>query len=203
MSEQQTPERNGVEPEQQTAERNRAEPEQQQAPEGNRAEPEQQQAPEGNRAEPESDALEKAKTRIAQLEDNWRRAAAELDNFRKRCAKDLVRAREQERARTAAAWLPVVDNLERALEHASSDPDQIIEGVRAVYQQALSVLADLGFPRRDDTGKVFDPALHEAVGTIANKELVPGTVAHVVRPGYGPDDEILRPAAVVVATRSD
>ena len=191
MSEQQTPERNGVEPEQQIAERNRAEPEQQ------------QQAPEGNRAEPESDALEKAKTRIAQLEDNWRRAAAELDNFRKRCAKDLVRAREQERARTAAAWLPVVDNLERALEHASSDPDQIIEGVRAVYQQALSVLADLGFPRRDDTGKVFDPALHEAVGTIANKELVPGTVAHVVRPGYGPDDEILRPAAVVVATRSD
>jgi molecular chaperone GrpE len=191
MSEQQTPERNGVEPEQQTAERNRAELEQQ------------QQAPEGNRAEPDSDALEKAKTRIAQLEDNWRRAAAELDNFRKRCAKDLVRAREQERARTAAAWLPVVDNLERALEHASSDPDQIIEGVRAVYQQALSVLADLGFPRRDDTGKVFDPALHEAVGTIANKELVPGTVAHVVRPGYGPDDEILRPAAVVVATRSD
>jgi molecular chaperone GrpE len=45
-------------------------------------------------------------------------------------------------------WLPVVDNLERALEHASSDPDQIIEGVRAVYQQALSVLADLGFPAR-------------------------------------------------------
>ena len=134
MSEQQTPERNGVEPEQQTAERNRAELEQ-------------QQAPEDNRAEPESDALEKAKTRIAQLEDNWRRVAAELDNFRKRCAKDLVRAREQERARTAAAWLPVVDSLERALEHASADPDQIIEGVRAVYQQALSVLADLGFPK--------------------------------------------------------
>ena len=175
--------------EQQTVERNRAGPE--------------QQAPEGNRAEPESDALEKAKTRIAQLEDNWRRAAAELANIRTRCAKDLDRAREQARARTAAAWLPVVDNLERALEHASSDPDQIIEGIRAVYQQTLSVLADLGFPRRDDTGKVFDPALHEAVGTVANKELVPGTVAHVVRAGYGSDDEILRPAAVVVATRSD
>ena len=69
-----------------------------------------------------------------------------VGQLRKRCAKDLVRAREQERVRTTAAWLPVVDNLERALEHASSDPDQIIEGVRAVYQQALSVLADLGFP---------------------------------------------------------
>jgi len=89
------------------------------------------------------------------------------------------------------------------LEHASSDPEQIIEGLRAVHQQALSVLAGLGFPRRDDTGKAFDPAVHEAVGTVADKELVPGTVAHVVRPGYGPDEEILRPAAVVVATRSD
>jgi len=167
-----------------------------------------QQTPERNSDEPEarereSGELEKARARIAQLEDGWRRAAAELDNFRKRCAKDLVRAREQERARTAAGWLPVVDNLELALEHASSDPEHIIDGVRAVHQQALSILAGLGFPRRDDTGKAFDPALHEAIGTIAAKELVPGTVAQVVRPGYGPDDEILRPAAVVVATRSD
>jgi molecular chaperone GrpE len=170
MSEQQTPERNGDEPEVR---------------------------------EPKSGELEKARARIAQLEDGWRRAAAELDNFRKRCAKDLVRAREQERARTAAGWLPIVDNLELALEHASSDPEHIIEGVRAVHQQALSILAGLGFPRRDDSGKAFDPALHEAIGTIADKELVPGTVAQVVRPGYGSDEEILRPAAVVVATRSD
>jgi molecular chaperone GrpE len=167
-----------------------------------------QQKPERNSDEtevhePTSDALEQSRARITQLEDGWRRAAAELDNFRKRCAKDLVRAREQERARTAAGWLPVVDNLERALEHASSDPEQIIQGVRAVHQQALAVLADLGFPRREDTGRAFDPSLHEAIGTIADKELVPGTVAQVVRPGYGRDDEILRPAAVVVATRSE
>ncbi len=142
--------------------------------------------------------------RIAELEDSWRRTAAELDNFRKRSAKDLVRAREQERASVAARWLPVLDNLERALEHASSNPDQIVEGVRAVHQQALAILADLGYPRRDDeTGKPFDPAHHEAVSTIADGDLVPGTVAHVVRPGYGPDGEILRPASVVVATRSE
>ena len=188
MSEQQTPERNDIGAGQQTPDRDPAEP---------------KQATEGKRSEPDPNALETAKARIAQLEDGWRRAAAELDNFRKRCAKDLVRAREQERARTAAGWLPVVDNLELALEHASYDPTQIIEGVRAVHQQALSVLAGLGFPRREDAGKAFDPALHEAVGTIADEELVPGTVARVVRPGYGPDEEILRPAAVVVATRSD
>jgi molecular chaperone GrpE len=163
-----------------------------------------QRTPEPSSAEPEQQSPEEeAQARIAQLEDGWRRAAAELDNFRKRCAKDLVRAREQEKARTTAGWLPIVDSLERALEHAESDPEHIIEGVRAVHQQALSVLASLGFPQRDDAGKAFDPALHEAVGTVADKELMPGTVAQVVRPGYGSDNEILRPAAVVVATRSD
>ena len=141
-------------------------------------------------------------SRIAELEDRWRRSAAELDNFRKRCAQELVRARDQERAWTAAKWLPVVDNLERALDHASSsDHDQLVEGIRAVQQQALAVLTDLGYPRRDDAGTAFDPAVHEAVGTVADEELVPGTVATVVRPGYGTDGEVLRPAAVMVATR--
>jgi molecular chaperone GrpE len=150
------------------------------------------------------DSTAATEKRIAELEDSWRRTAAELDNFRKRCARDVVRAREQERASVAARWLPVLDNLERALEHASSNPDQILEGVRAVHQQALAILADLGYPRRDDeTGKAFDPAHHEAVSTIADVDLVPGTVAHVVRPGYGPDGEILRPASVVVATRRE
>ncbi|GAA1148774.1 nucleotide exchange factor GrpE [Nocardioides aquiterrae] len=159
--------------------------------------------------EPESsgedvvDSAADTEKRIAELEDSWRRTAAELDNFRKRCAQDVIRAREQERASVAGRWLPVLDNLERALEHASSAPDQIVEGVRAVHQQALSVLADLGYPRRDDeTGKAFDPAHHEAVSTVTADDLVPGTVAHVVRPGYGPDDGILRPASVVVATRT-
>lgn len=139
---------------------------------------------------------------IAELEDSWRRTAAELDNVRKRCARDVLRAREQERAAVASRWLPVLDNLERALEHAASDPDQIVEGVRAVHQQALTVLADLGYPRRDDeTGTAFDPSLHEAVSTVADEGLVPGTVAHVVRPGYGSAGAILRPASVVVATR--
>jgi molecular chaperone GrpE len=140
--------------------------------------------------------------RIAELEDAWRRAAAELDNVRKRSAQEAVRVREQERAAVAASWLPVVDNLERALEHASSEPDAVLEGVRAVLAQAVGVLADLGYPRRDDDGRAFDPALHEAVGTVSADGLTPGTVAQVVRPGYGPDDKILRPAAVVVATRA-
>jgi molecular chaperone GrpE len=152
-------------------------------------------------AEDGPDPLEVATQRAVELEDNWRRTAAELDNHRKRTATDVERARKQERARVASAWLPVLDNLERALEHAPAESDQVIEGVRAVLQQAIATIGDLGFPRRDDLGKPFDPAVHEAVGTVADDQLVPGTVAEVVRPGYGTDDEVLRPSAVVVVTR--
>lgn len=165
-----------------------------------------QEMPEADAAQDEATqneaaAQNEAARQIADLEDNWRRTAAELDNFRKRCAQDLLRTRQEERASVAARWLPVIDNLDRALEHASSEPDQIIEGVRGVYQQALSVLSELGFPRRDDAGRAFDPALHEAVSAVTDEKFVPGTVARVVRPGYGTDERILRPAAVVVATR--
>src|ERR1700742_4395013 len=106
---------------------------------------------------------------IAELEDAWRRTAAELDNFRKRCARDVVRGREQERADVATRWLPVLDNLERALEHASSDSESVVEGVRAVLAQAITVLTDLGFPRRDDHGRAFDPSVHEAVSTLSGE----------------------------------
>jgi molecular chaperone GrpE len=141
----------------------------------------------------------------AALEEGWRRTAAELANFRARCARDVKRARDQERSRVAAAWLPVIDNLERALEHAepAADTDPMVEGVQAVRQQALSVLESLGFRQVDDTGQPFDPALHEAVSTVSDASAVPGTVARVLRPRYGEADSMLRPAAVVVATRSE
>src|SRR3954465_8680269 len=131
MPEQQIPDRDGGEPERPASVCDQDE--------------DAQSTPGSDRAEYTSEAGEEvAQARIAELQDGWQRVAAELDNFRKRCARDLARARQQERARTAAGWLPVVDNLERALEHALSDPGQIIEGVRAVHQQALSVLAALG-----------------------------------------------------------
>ena len=60
----------------------------------------------------------------------------------------------------AQRWLPVVDNLDRALDHAGADPDRVIDGVRAVRDQAVRVLAELGFPRRDDAGEKFGPARH-------------------------------------------
>jgi molecular chaperone GrpE len=147
-------------------------------------------------AEPSRDAL---RARIAELEDQRLRALADADNVRKRCARDIERARSEERARVAADWLPVLDNLDLALAHADADPAVIIDGVRAVRDQAAGVLQRLGFPRRDDTGTVFDPSRHDAVGSRAGTGAQAGTVVEVLRPAYGEGDHQLRPAQVVVA----
>jgi molecular chaperone GrpE len=139
--------------------------------------------------------------KVADLEDRWKRALADLDNLWKRFTREVERERAAERARVAAAWLPVLDNLELALDHAGADPTALLEGVRAVRDQALAVLRGLGFTRHDDAGTPFDPSRHEAVSTVADRQAAPGTVMHVVRPGYGEGDTLLRPAAVVVSTK--
>jgi molecular chaperone GrpE len=144
-----------------------------------------------------------AAAELAAAEDRWRRALADLDNLRKRYARELAREREAERARVAAAWLPVLDNLERALAHAArdtaSDRDALVEGLRSVREQALEVLASLGYPRQDEAGVPFDPARHEAISVVEDPKAPPGTVVRVLHPGYGQGDRQLRPAAVAVA----
>jgi molecular chaperone GrpE len=141
------------------------------------------------------------KRQVAELEDRWRRALADLDNLRKRYERDSAQQRARERAEVAAAWLPVVDHLELALAHATANPASIIDGVRAVRDQALAVLAGLGHPRRDDLGSAFNPARHEAVAATPADHVPAGTVLEVVRPAYGEGERQLRPAAVVVAAR--
>ncbi|MEU9836388.1 nucleotide exchange factor GrpE [Streptosporangium sp. NPDC048047] len=139
------------------------------------------------------------RARVAELEDLWKRALADLDNLRKRVSRDAGRVRLEERARAAGEWLPVLDNLERALEHTEGDPASLAAGLRAVLQQGLTVLTDLGFPRRDDTGETFDPARHEAVAVVPRDDVPAGTVLAVVLPAYGDGERQLRPAQVVVS----
>jgi molecular chaperone GrpE len=139
--------------------------------------------------------------RVAVLEDRLRRTLADLANVRKRHARELERQRAAEEQRVAAAWLPVLDNLDLALGHADADPSSIIEGVRAVRDQALAVLAGLGFARHDEVGVPFDPVRHEVVNVVQDPEAEPGTVVRVLRPGYGAAERQLRPGAVTVAGR--
>lgn len=143
------------------------------------------------------------RVRLADAQDQRLRALADLDNLRKRCATQVSRARAEASSTVAAEWLPVVDNLDRALSHARAEPDAIIEGVKAVRDQALAVLDGLGYGRRVDRGEKFDPARHEAVAKRPEPDTEPGTVIEVVRAGYGEGDHQLRPAQVVVAERGE
>jgi molecular chaperone GrpE len=145
----------------------------------------------------------KAEEAAAALEDRLRRALADLDNLRKRYARELERERIADRVRVLSEWLPVVDNLERALVHADGDAGPLVQGVQAVWAQAMAALARLGFDRFEDVGQPFDPERHEAVGAAAASDVPPATVVSAVRPGYASSDIVLRPAAVVVSKSAD
>ncbi|GAA2355259.1 nucleotide exchange factor GrpE [Nonomuraea africana] len=158
--------------------------------------------PEASSEEDPAALAERLKAQVAELEDVGRRALADADNLRKRFEREADRERRRERARVAARWLPVLDNLERALQHAEADPGLILDGVRAVRDQAVEVLAELGYPRRDEVGVPFDPALHEAVSVMMDTDAIPGTVVRVLQPGYGDGEHQLRPALVSVAAKA-
>jgi molecular chaperone GrpE len=138
---------------------------------------------------------------VDEVEDRLRWALADLDNLRKRFAREVDRERMGERERVLAAWLPVLDNLERALDVATEpSTSQLLEGLRAVRDQAVGVLERLGFPRFEDVGEPFDPSRHEAVTAVPAGDDVPaGTIVAATRPGYGRNGTLLRPASVVVA----
>ncbi len=164
-----------------------------------------QQNPTGapTQAEDRSNEVADLQQKVAELEGRWRQSLADLDNLRKRVARDSQRIVEQEQGRLTEQWLPVVDNLELAIAHADADPATIVPGVKAVLSLAIDLLARLGYPRHDDVGVPFDPSRHEAVSVVHASDVPEGTVVDVVRPGYGGDDHPLRPASVVVASRPD
>jgi molecular chaperone GrpE len=190
-----------------------------QPPPGTAADPGAAASPEQRTDRGEADRAEASATRAdassesaaaegpdaAELEDRWRRALADLANLRKRYAQEMRRERAAERELVTSAFLPILDNLDRALEHAGADPRSIIEGIRALREQALTVVAGLGFRREDEAGVPFDPARHEVVGVVDadSSNAAPGSVAAVVRPGYGAEGHQLRPAAVTVAQRPE
>lgn len=137
------------------------------------------------------------------IEQRWRRALDDLDSLRRRYDRQMAREQAVERCRVVASWLPVVDNLDLAVAHAGDGGDGVVEGVRAIRDQAVGVLSALGYPRHDEVGVPFDPVTHEAVSVECHDDQPPGVVLRVLRPGYGDGDRQLRPASVVVSGEPD
>jgi molecular chaperone GrpE len=142
-------------------------------------------------------ATDELNDELARIEDRYRRALADLDNYRKRSSREIERRTTEVRESMIRDWLDVVDSVERAIRIEPQGPCR--EGLQAVMQQIDSVLAREGVSRTGAPGEAFDPERHDAVATRAADGTAPHTVVEVPRSGFVLGDRVIRPAQVVVA----
>jgi molecular chaperone GrpE len=131
--------------------------------------------------------------------DLAKRTQADFENYRKRAAKEAAAAGERAKSGLVRELLPVVDNLERALDSAGEQEQHLAEGVRLVHSELIAVLERNGVEQFDPAGESFDPTLHEALSTRPADGTEPGKVVDVVEKGYKANGTVLRPARVVVS----
>jgi molecular chaperone GrpE len=161
-----------------------------------------QASPGGAQAEPEQQpsAVEALRR---EAEENWNkylRVAAELDNFRKRSARDVDVARKTGAERLAKGLLPVRDSMEAALASADkADLKTLIDGQQATLRLLDQALVAAEITEIDPHGEPFDPAKHEALSMMPAPNVEPNTVIEVVQKGYQMNDRLLRAAKVIVA----
>ncbi len=145
--------------------------------------------------------LEEKEKEAKEIYDRFLRMAADLENFRKRAARekeDYVKFANEDLIK---AIIPFIDNLERAVNHAEkvNDASVMIEGVRLTLQQVLQTLNRFGLSSFESVGKPFDPALHEAMMVVETEQHEPNQVVEEFQKGYLLGDRLLRPATVSVS----
>ena len=131
-------------------------------------------------------------------DDRFLRLAAEYDNYRKRTAKEKEALWAQAKADTAVAFLPVYDNLERALKQETAD-EAYKKGVEMTMNQLKEVFSKLGITEIDALGKPFDPNLHNAIMHVEDENFGENTVAEVFQAGFMLGEKVIRFAMVKVA----
>lgn len=149
--------------------------------------------------------LEEAKAEAEQLRDRWMRAAAELDNFKKRSVREREELLKQAQEVLIREFLPILDNLQRALAHANNQdgPAGLVEGIQMIERQFLSVLDRLGVTPMETLYQAFDPGRHEAMMRVESEDHEPNIVVQELEKGYLWHDRLLRPAKVAVSKRKE
>jgi len=154
--------------------------------------------------------LEEIKTRAAKADEHWDRllrTAADLENFKKRAARERIEAAQYANVALLLKLLPVLDHFEMAqattqtAEAPHSGTASLQAGIAMIQQQLKGVLAESGLEEIDARDKPFDPMLHEAVSQLETDDAPEGQVVQQIRKGYKLRDRLLRPAAVVVAKK--
>jgi len=151
--------------------------------------------------EAEADPLATALAERDRFRDQMLRTAADFDNFRKRVRRETEEARARGRDDMLREMLAVLDNFERAIEHAQAggDPTAVLAGLAMVQKLLADTLERAGVTVVDEEGVPFDPAVHDALQQEVTDEVPAGTVVRIVQKGYKTGDRLVRPATVVVA----
>jgi molecular chaperone GrpE len=143
---------------------------------------------------------ERAEADLGMWRDRAQRLQAEMENYRKRQQRMAEARILEERERLLRAFLEIVDNLERALGAGEVDVASLRQGVSVTFQAAAQLLDREGVEPIAAKGRPFDPAWHEAMGSVPGSDgIEPGTVVEVVQRGYRLGDSLLRPARVIVS----
>ncbi len=157
------------------------------------------EAPEAAEAEaPQPDPTEELKAKLAAEHDNYLRLAAEYDNFRKRTQKEREALYTDIKAETVGKFLPVFDNLQRAMNQETAD-EAYKKGVEMTMNGLQSILDSLGVKTFGVVGEAFDPQLHNAVMHKEDESLGESVIAEVFQTGFKVGEKVVRHAMVVVA----
>ncbi len=143
------------------------------------------------------------KAELDHVRDVYLRKLAEFDNFRKRVERERDEHRVAGVEEMIRDLLPVLDNFERALQHADDDSGAFLQGVEMIAKQLWDTLERRGVREVNPVGQPFDPELHEAVQRVEDGQHPPGTVAWVMLKGYTMGDRLIRPAMVGVAVEPE
>ena len=147
--------------------------------------------------QPEAEG-DKVSEELAAVKDQLVRTMAEYDNFRKRSAREKDALRAEIITNVTSKFLPVMDNLERALSAECSD-ENYKNGVRMIYDSFMETLKNLGVEEIESDGAAFDPNYHQAVQRVENSEAESGTVVQTFAKGYKIGEKVIRFAMVSVA----
>lgn len=135
--------------------------------------------------------------------DQYLRTLAEMENLRKRTQREKEDLAKYANENILREVLPVIDNLERAVEHAeqAESSEGLLEGVQMTLEQFSQVLTRFGVKPLESLGQPFDPALHQAMGQLETDEYPANTVARQMQKGYQLNERLLRPAMVMIAKK--
>ena len=147
--------------------------------------------------------LEQAELTVQKHKDDLLRVQAEMQNLRRRAEQDVEKAHKYGQERFSAELLLVMDNLERALEAAADNEDEVVkaihEGVDLTRKSFIDCFKKFNIVAVDPLGEPFDPQLHQAMSIQENPEVEPNTVIAVMQKGYTLHGRVIRPAMVLVS----